>query len=250
MEQNRGLGAGVLPLKILQIGCGALGVHLKGYLEESVSSFEIVESSSVSIPSIKGQGFDFVFLAVPDKALSKLVESLSESKNTDKTKLVHFSGFHYFKEALGLHPVASFSKKNSYDFQEISFVADGLMGEGLKKLFPKFQNIELHQKRDYHTYLSVVANSFQLFISQSAQEFEKDLGLDPNILREIVLQSLESEKKIGEASFSGPWVRGEKDFQDEHIKKMHSETLKNLNEAFVKEIKNHQKGRTYECSQI
>ena len=248
--KNSEFKSGISPDSVLQIGLGAFGTHLKPYLEQNFAGVVTVACRIEPLPKDLSR-FKYVFLSVQDTELSDLVEKLA-ALNVEK--IVHFSGFHYFKEALGVHPVCSFSKEGSYDLSALKYVADGELFEGLKTLFPKASFLNPGLKKDYHSYLSVTANSMQLLVHQMSQKFESDLGLDSDLLREIVLQSLEREKKYGADSFSGPWVRGEKKAQDQHVESMDSSELINLNRFFLSLIesfnKNQKKETVYEHPSI
>ena len=229
---------GVSPLNVLQIGCGAFGVHLERHLKSRVSSLTLVAGRSQEWPLL--DQFDLVFLAVDDRSLIRLVPDLLK-RGCPSDKLIHFSGFHFFEGVLGLHPVQSFSKQSQYDLNQIDFVVDGKLSAELRELFSKVHFIKPEAKKDYHTYMSVLANSLQLFVHQVGKDFERDMNLPSNLLRKLVFQSLLSEQSLGEQSFSGPWARGSKDIQDEQVLKMKSATLKNLNQSFVKEIDHYKK---------
>lgn len=238
---NNEVKPGILPGEVLQIGFGALGVHLKPYLESHFDGVSLIESREAfqRNKTLEFSKFKFIFLAVQDKELEALIAELI--KNVDK--VVHFSGFHYFENSLGIHPVCSFSKQGTYDFKSLSYVVDRELCDSLKRLFPKSSLIKPNLKKDYHSYLSVTANALQLLVNQISGDFEQRLGLDSDLLREIVLQSLEREKAYGEKAFSGPWVRGEKMCQDLHVESMSSRHLKNLNKHFNKSIEKFKKER-------
>jgi hypothetical protein len=242
---------GLLPLSILQIGCGSFGMHLKKHLESRVESLIVISGKDASLPD--PSQFDLIFLAANDSSLKSLISEIR--KTAPQVDMVHFSGFHYFKETLGLHPVASFNKKSKYNLDEITFVADGIVDENLKIIFPRSRQIHPQKKQIYHTYLSVSANALQLLMNKIGQDFENELDMKPDLLKKIVIQSLQEEVEKGSTSFSGPWIRGEKKLQDETVDTIKSETLKNLNQLFLKEIKtferhkeNHNKEGSHEHS--
>jgi len=219
-----------LPLKALQIGCGAFGVHLKKHLEKRLDN--LVVTTDRNLRDQNFSDYDFIFLATNDSSLQDLVSKLSHLK----AKLVHFSGFHYFESTLGLHPVASFNKESDYNLEQITFVADGEMKSDLTSVFPVTERVAPNKKRLYHTFLSVAANSMQLLSYNLGKDFEDITKLDKNLLKKIVIQSLQVEQSVGEQSFSGPWVRGEKELQDETVSAIPSDSVQNLNEVFKKEI--------------
>jgi|GEM_PF-3216615 len=223
---------GTLPLKVLQIGCGSFGVHLKNHLTPKVTHLSLLGRDD---PEPDFKQFDYIFLATDDSSLKPLIQEIRLVSPV--TPIIHFSGFYYFESALGLHPVASFNKESEYDLDQVTFVADGDLPLSLKKIFPKVKFIDPSKKKDYHSFLSVTANAFQLMAHNIGKDFESLLDIKSDLLKEIVVQSLETESIKGEKSFSGPWVRGEKKDQDEKVDQMQSKSLKNLNEVFKKEIK-------------
>jgi len=229
--------AGLLPLKILQIGHGSFGAHLAKHTQKRVQQF-IVTSQRI-LTDLNLKSFDYIFLATNDSSLQKLVEDIG-SKSIGP-KLIHFSGFHHFANALGLHPVASFNKESVYDLDQITFVADGALDKNLQLLFKNTQVISAEKKNSYHNFLSISANAMQLMVHNLGKDFSLLLDLDPNLLKDIVIQSLQVERDKGAEAFSGPWVRNEKEQQDETVKLMSSVSLKNLNEHFKKEIELYRK---------
>lgn len=229
MKSMKDFGGG-LPLKVLQVGCGAFGVHLKRHLLQYVE--DVVVTTDRDLSEFHLNSFDYIFIATNDSSLQSVTGFLKNSK----AQLVHFSGFHYFKEALGLHPVASFNKKAEYNLHEVTFVADAEIDQNLKLLFPLRERVSPNEKQTYHNFMSVAANSLQLISHNLSKDFLSQTGVDPNLLRKIVIQSLKSEMEMGEASFSGPWIREEKDLQDKTVELQNSQSLKNLNELFKKEI--------------
>jgi len=224
---------GVLPLSILQIGHGAFGVHLERHLQSRVQNLKVTTERDLSKSSL--EMFEYIFLATNDASLKPLIRKLKSFKLN--FKIVHFSGFHHFDEVTGLHPVASFNKVSSYDLNKILFVVDSFLDPNIKALFPNNQFIDPKHKRPYHNFLSVTANALQLLVHCIGQDFQDATGIESDVLKKIVLQSLEAEKKMGERSFSGPWVRGEKENQDLSVAQMSSQTLKNLNALFKEQIK-------------
>lgn len=230
---------GKWPLKTLQIGCGSFGHHLSKHLEDKFESFDLVPDRQSPRPDFKS--YDYIFLATNDSSLQSLIEEIS--LKSPQTKAVHFSGFYHFKKALGLHPVASFNKRSDYNLDQITFVADGEVSEPLDSVFPKRKWINPLKKKDYHTYLSVTSNALQLIVNSIGKDFDLSLGIDADLLKEIVIQSLVSERENGAASFSGPWMRGEKEQQDETVENMSSDSLKDLNALFKKEIEKYKKNK-------
>jgi len=222
-----------LPISALQIGCGSFGVHLKRHLEQRVEKLLVVAGRKAPFPDLNS--FDAIFLATNDSSLESLI--LEIRSKAPKAKIFHFSGFHFFKDSLGLHPVASFNKESKYNLDEITFVADGDVEEDIKKLFPITRSIDPLKKQKYHSFLSVTANSLQLIVNNIGKDFRDSLDMKPDLLKKIVIQSLQAELEKGETSFSGPWVRGEKELQNKTVEKMKSESLNNLNELFKCEIK-------------
>jgi len=237
--------AGLRPFSILQIGHGSLGVHLASHMQDQVEQYTV--TSTRYLKDLDLEPFEYIFLAVNDSSLQELISGLRfQSPNS---KLVHFSGFNHFKNALGLHPVASFNRESKYSLDEITFVADGEIDEKLKPFFKKVQMISPEKKQDYHNFLSVSANAVQLMMHNLGNDFNSLVGLDSNLLKDIVLHSLRGEQEQGAKSFSGPWIRNEKVRQDETVELMPSASLKNLNEHFKKEIEIYKnKENKHECS--
>jgi len=214
--------------KAAQLGSGQLGKPWFDYIS-SLENWNIKLYESTK--SIDFSETDVLFLAVKDESLFEIIESLNE-----KDLLVcHFSGFHYFKKAIGLHPVYSFSKKKELvDFKSLNWVLDSadcpnhikdLLGESVSYIAPE-------NKKLYHSLLSVSANMSQLISHLLGEAFKQETGLSPDFLKLLMIQSIENESKYGKESFSGPWIRNEKQKQDEFIEKLNNKILKTSNKNF------------------
>ncbi len=238
MEKVRS-GAALRP-RALQIGLGRFGTHLNKFLKEQ-SFFDL--STIENLNQFNNEDFDlksfsYVFLTTPDAAISEYLKIIPRG-----VRVVHFSGFFYDPKALGVHPVSSFSKKGDFDLRKIEYVVDGHLDENLKKIFVNTSLINGAKKKDYHTYLSLSANSLQLIVNRLGEDFAKETGLSKNLLKNIVLQSLMREKEFGEDSFSGPWTRREEDNQFKHVDSMDDAYLKDLSDVFKKSIRKYREKR-------
>ncbi len=175
--------------------------------------------------------YKYVFICTPDSYIKNYINKIPH-----QVKKIHFSGFLYSEEALGVHPLSSFSKSGEFDFSKIDFVVDGELDENLKKVFIKTHQIDGNQKDKYHTYISTAANALQLLVNQIGRGFEADMGLDSTLLKKIVIQSLIRELNFGEDSFSGPWMRLEEDKQMRVIDQINDESLSDLSWVFKRSI--------------
>lgn len=214
--------------KAAQLGFGQLGEPWFHYVTRQeqwgIDLFKKVED-------FNAEEFDCVFLAVNDQSLPGLVERLSPSK----TSIFHFSGSQSFNTAIGMHPVYSFSKHRSkvnfgglnwvLDSKKIPFNVKSLLGESTHYLDPDL-------KKSYHSYLSIAANMSQLLSFMMAQSFHEKTNLPQDLLKDLMIQSLKNEKKMGPQSFSGPWVRNEKHIQDKTIEDLKDNFLSKNNENF------------------
>ncbi|MGH1467970.1 MAG: DUF2520 domain-containing protein [Bdellovibrionales bacterium] len=237
--KNMNLGE-CLNSSFLLIGLGRLGVHFKKHLEECfVGPISLCAKSDDIAEQIKINEIKYVFLAVPDLEIEPYIKQIPE-----EVKIIHFSGFYYNEKALGVHPVQSFSKEGEYDFSEIEFVVDGKLDEVLKKIFKKTLYIKPENKKMYHTYISVAANSTQLLMNRLGEAFTQEVGLSDKVLKGIVLQSLQREMSFGEESFSGPWTRGESSLQKEQVEISKDKNLKELNNLFENLIGRYRDERT------
>lgn len=218
------------------IGYGALGKNLYPHLQKKFSKVDLVSDRSMSI----GACADYIFLAVKDKDLKALVTDLSfKFKNS---VLIHFSGSQYFTEALGLHPVHSFSSVDSHlEWANVPIVSDGAVDVILSEIFNVVDFVDPKNKKAYHAYISVAANSLQLMSHSLGKDFEDSVGVNKDIFKSILIQSLESESFKGQKALSGPWVRGEKKAQDDFVQTYKNKKLSKLNDLFkffIKEYEN------------
>jgi hypothetical protein len=230
--------------RALQIGRGRLGIHLEPHLKKffGADHVHVIQNEKdfhSCSENLDFTDYEFIFLAVPDRALNDLIQRLHS-----KAKLVHFSGFIFNENALGVHPLASFSKAGEVNLCDLQYVVDGVTDSKLERLFPKRLPINPKYKAKYHTYLSTAANGIQLMVHLLARDFQKDIELPSSILKKIVLQSLEREAQFGEQSFSGPWTRGEGSSQQKEISNIKNENLSDLNMVFQKMIERYQNERS------
>lgn len=219
--------------KVLQIGLGRFGLHLNKHLKE-FSSFEVTSfknSTDFNAQQINFEDYQYVFLTTPDSVIKDYASLVPPG-----VKVVHFSGFYYNPEILGVHPVKSFSKEGGFDLGDVDYVVDGELDENLKKIFIKTTLIKGENKKAYHTYLSVAANSLQLLMNELGEGFENETGLSQSFLKKIVIQSLEREQLFGAKSFSGPWTRKEEENQFRVVEDIADSSLKDLSELFKKSI--------------
>ncbi len=237
---------GLTASSVLQIGLGRLGQHFNRHLNayfktDPEGPVRLLSRSENLSEVLKKQDLKYIFIATPDSEIDSYVKVIP-----DEIRAVHFSGFYYNKKALGVHPVQSFSKEGVFDFNGIDFVVDGKLDGFLKKLFPTSMEISPGLKKTYHTYLSVAANSMQLLNNQLGASFSEQTGLPKDLLKKIVIQSLEREFKFGEKSFSGPWVRNENTKQLKQVELIKDENLKDLNRIFQNTIRRYKN----ECAEI
>ena len=214
--------------KAAQLGYGQLGAPWFKYISSQKDwRVDLLKS----FEEISFNQYDYVFLAVNDTSLSKLIDKLQSSK----VSIIHFSGSRYNENALGLHPVYSFSKeKKDINFKQLNWVVDHplIPQEIINFIGPSFYYISPDKKKLYHNYLSVSANMTQLLSHLMGNEFNKKMGLPGELMKNLVIQSLENEMKYGRNSFSGPWVRDEKKAQDKVIDELNDNFLSKNNSNF------------------
>lgn len=240
MEEK--ISEGLKGSSIVQIGHGRLGVHLKRHLDAFFCDDVHLINKNDNLKSILNyHDFKYAFLAVPDLEIDSYIQKFPRG-----IKLIHFSGFYFSSDAVGVHPVQSFSKEGEYNFDEIDFVIDNDLDDLLSNIFKKTFKINPESKKSYHTYLSVTANAAQLLVNQLGKSFAKETGMPEGILKKITIQSLQRELRFGEKSFSGPWTRNEDFKQNEQIEKIKDLNLQDLNKLFQ-----HAMGRYRgECTKI
>lgn len=231
---------GIQCSSVIQVGYGRLGLHLNRHLNAFFNAeVQLLKKGESLSKALLNKNIKYIFLAVPDSQIENCIQFIPE-----RIKVIHFSGFYYSQKVLGIHPVQSFSKEGEYNFNDIDFVIDGELDDFLSNLFKKTFKISPEIKKAYHTYLSVVANSFQLLANQIGKKFSKETGLHEDIIKKITIQSLERERIFGSKSFSGPWVRNENERQNEQVRLMHDENLKELNDLFQNTIRRYKNEHT------
>lgn len=218
-------------LKILQIGKGRLGTSLEFYFNSKkkfISSYKILENQSEYLKFDDFSSYDWIFLAVQDQKLAPIISDLSAHQD----KIVHFSGSLYFEGSLGIHPAYSFSGQE-VDFAQLNLARDQeSFPEALYDLFPGSFYLDPNKKAEYHAFISLFANSSQLMSYILGKDFENKTKLPSKFLKDIVIQSIESEKTKAAKSFSGPWTRGEFPQQEESVRQLQNQNLNFLLENF------------------
>ncbi len=240
-----------LPLggEVLQIGYGRLGRPFYKYMSTFFNvgnGPELIKSFRKDLKE-KIKNYKYVFLCTTDSSLLELVNKYDEISE----KVIHFSGAHFFENAIGIHPIYSFPLSDEeVNFKSINFIVDQDIKNDsfLNMLFKKQSFLSSKEKKNYHTYLSLAANYMQLLSSELSISFGEETGLKKSLLLDIVKQSIENVEKYGEKSFSGPWIRGERIEQDLFAQSHNAEIVRLVNKNFTELIKLYERKEKHDNS--
>ena len=222
----------------LIIGSGRLSKHLSYYFALSNLSFnnwsrannnqkqleEFVKSSYV------------IILAISDDAIANFIE---QNLTITNQILVHCSGSLAIENAIGMHPLMSFSNE-LYDhktYQKIPFIVDSKI-EDFKKIFPTLNNqayfIPKEEKAYYHALCVMSGNFTTILWSKLFQELEMRLNIPKEaafLYLEAITHNLLSDYK---KALTGPIIRGDQITINKNLESLKGDPFLTIYQAFIK----------------
>lgn len=167
-------------------------------------------------------------LAISDHAISQVADAIILP---DESILVHTSGStpldHLAYSSASytgiLYPLQSFTKSHPIDFEEVPFLLesdDQTTLQTLKKLAKSLSPLQYVVKSKDRLALhvaAVFASNFTNHMLRIAEEVMSRQGLDPEMLRPLIIEQISKTLDIGpKAAQTGPAVRGDLNTLDLH----------------------------------
>ncbi len=152
-----------------------------------------------------------VLLAVPDGAISELIEKHPALRNFSP---VHFSGCVSVAGVTGAHPLTAFTLDttawNINDYEKIPFIIEK-GGAKFEDIFPGLENphfyIDPELKPLYHALCVMAGNFTTMLWSEAMRQFSDKLSLPPNVLHPYIDRICSNAKNEGAAALTGPLAR-------------------------------------------
>lgn len=196
------------------IGGGRLASHLVKYFtlkKINFSQWTRNGGETLSDHISSAQAGTIFLLAVPDGAISKLIEEYPALRNFSP---VHFSGCVSVEGVTGAHPLTSFTLDTSTwserDYEAVPFVLE-TGGAKFEDIFPGLINpryyINAELKPLYHA-LCVTAGNFTVMLwSEAMRQFADKLSLPPVALHPYIDRIAANLKNEGASGLTGPVAR-------------------------------------------
>ncbi len=172
-----------------------------------------------------------LLLAISDDSLNVFIE-----KYKDSHKLIHFSGSFYSENAIGAHPLMTFSE-NLYEdsfYDSIPFMIDHDLD--LSSILTNFNNphhyIKPELKPLYHSYCTMSGNFTQILWQSMLSNFKNNIGLPPSAILPFMEKTFEN-LKLSEQSLTGPFVRGDMDTINKHLQVLNNTNENELYKSFL-----------------
>ena len=190
-------------IKYSLIGSGRLARHLNFYFKNSglkLSHWARNHDTRQKLPQILSTS-DIILLAISDDAIENFITE-NEAFLKDKT-CVHFSGSVVSENAIGIHPLNTFSEElYSMDIYKSTPMVADCAPEIIERIFPSLSNpvyfIEKEKKTIYHALVSMMGKFTNLLWKESIFELEKQTGLPKEMLyayQNQIFEALKSRDK-------------------------------------------------------
>ncbi|MEQ8581118.1 MAG: DUF2520 domain-containing protein [Marinoscillum sp.] len=238
-----------MPFKIAILGTGNVGYHLARRLKEvdhmpamiigrdaekvrlmvndlALSSEHSSQTSFIEIP------FDFVLLAVPDRAIEQVVRQYQFHK---KSIIVHTSGAQPLNlltevDHCGvLYPFQTFTKNKPVDFEQIPLLVEGNSKFSLAKILElaTLFGHDIHQvnseKRLKIHLAAVFASNFTNYLYSIADDILKDTGLQLSDLNHLMQETAEKAIELNpRMAQTGPAIRHDEAVIQKHLNLLES----------------------------
>lgn len=221
--------------KYLLIGSGKLASHLQFYFENQSIDFSRWSRKSSNSLSEFIDFSDIILLAISDSAIDEFILQ-NNLHQTDKL-LVHFSGAHISKYAIGIHPLMTFPN-NIYTaefYQKIPFVMEK---SELKfaDIFPSLRNecfyLDKNQKSEYHAWTSMAGNFTSMLLRDYFNFLSEKLSLPASISHLYLDKIVENVKNLPDP-VTGPISRNDTKTINSHLNILEKNPYKKVYEGFL-----------------
>lgn len=206
------------PAHHLLVGHGKVSRHFEKYFSELSLPFELWPNAREFTPDFfKNFRATHVWILTSDHAIASVAETLRIGISSElHPQFFHASGATVVPGVLGAHPLMTFGN-SLYDeetYRRIPFVVeDPLNGESLSEILGGLPNsvvfLDSKNRALYHSLVSVAGNFPALLWAEVFTRFESELKLPHEILAPFLFKALTNVFQSGEASLTGPLVRGD-----------------------------------------
>jgi predicted short-subunit dehydrogenase-like oxidoreductase (DUF2520 family) len=218
------------------IGDGRVARHFKHYFNlVGITYNHWQRSQSNEQLQLSIAQSDCVLILIADDAIETFI-----SRHTfliDKN-LIHFSGTLNIDNAIGCHPLMTFSHElyDIHTYQSIPFVCDEHVQ--FNELFPQLKNNSFNLNKDkkayYHAMCVMAGNFSQILMRESSKKINSELNLPADILFPYLLQNTKNFISHPENSATGPLERGDFSTISKHLQVLQGDELKSIYKSFIK----------------
>lgn len=218
------------------IGDGKLAHHLQRYFTLTKHPYITWNRKETTSAEQKLANSDIIMLAIRDSALESFLRDNAFLQN----KIVmHFSGSLYFENAIGCHPLMTFSPA-LYElptYESIPFIVDSHV-DTVKTIFAKLKN-PIHpiapEKKAYYHALCVLSGNLTQFVWQETFERFAGLELSKDTLLPY-LKQVSSNLAEQQQTLTGPLQRKDRVTVEKNLYALKNDPLKNVYVAFGKTV--------------
>lgn len=219
-------------LRVAVVGRGNVGTHLV----KALTPLAIVESfDSRRASEIKCE-FDYILIAVSDRAIHDVAAALPKSDAV----VAHTSGsipleaLQPFQSKIGVfYPLQTFSKEKTMDYSEIPFFMEGIDDETTEKLrelalkiSPSVYLADSEQRKKLHL-ASVFACNFVNYLYSNAWQIMDDAGLPTEVLIPLIHETAEKVSRINpKDGQTGPAARKDLPVIHSHLAMLENDSHK------------------------
>ncbi len=178
-------------------------------------------------------GCDHILLLISDDAIEPFIEQNPELR---KHALIHCSGALQTPLAQSCHPLMTFGQ-DLYDaktYQSVTFVCQQGLDFGV--VFPQLPNrsetLKTQDKAAYHAFCVMAGNFPQMMWHAIAQQMQA-MGLPKDVMHPYIMQAASNFIQNPDQALTGPFVRGDWQVIEKHIKSLEGTDLGNLYQAFT-----------------
>ncbi len=217
------------------VGDGLIATHFAHYLDLEGLSYTIwsrKKEKSTAVSKLRDS--TIILLLISDDSI---VSFIKENPQLTSKTLLHFSGSLTTKEAIGFHPLMTFSKElySLERYRKIPFVCEE-NDLSFKDVFPTLKNpyyqINTESKPLYHALCVLSGNFTTMLWQKTMNDFENTLNLPKEILNPYLDQVCLNIKSDVENALTGPIKRRDKATIKKNIGALQSRLWKKIYRLF------------------
>lgn len=227
-------------IKIGIVGDGLAATHFAHYLQlENILFRSWSRKKDLTAPGNKLSECSIVLLLIRDDSIEDFI---SNNPKLKRKTLIHFSGSLSTPEAIGFHPLMTFSKKlyTLEKYRTIPFI--GVKdAPDFNQFFPTLKNpfytINEEQKSHYHALCVLSGNLTTLLWLKASTDFKEKLDLPKEILFPYLEQICNNIEEDPFNALTGPIKRGDKSTIKKNKKALRSRIWSRIYTLFNKVYK-------------